>query len=647
MEEKEAAYKLGNRYISIQETEGGYDYSIFDESFRLLDGGVYDDEDMTIRDVLDAITDELKQPVYDRERDTYTHSPLQGNIRPTDIPLEYDYERLMERTEAVGQAEIIQIQSKQAVVSDFRARTEIQYRPDHLGGRSIASLEEKAREMVQEMIDTYGLDAHIEEVILSGSRCRGLEREGSDIDVVVAYSGSEREDDLFGLLHEEMAVIDGALLDINPINTEQTGTLAEYLPRVENYLARKVIELDMEYREPALRLLDKYGYELVAEQGRGQDLTLVRAPGDNECYGFDGWEMIRDYFIDVDKLVRNHDIETLQRRLEGDKSLIPFWVLDEQLCAAIRYKEEHAIVRYPVNRDKETGQERQPKQTVTFTVAECGEFHSHGALHEGIPTLQDAVKLYEKISRESKQNSIPSIGIKIHTQGTSKRDDMQCDVFYGGRIDLEGIKYIPEMSQNKEVAEVLHQFADAYPDALVMGMFPDEQTKENITSAELAAQIDDFARDHDTYGYEDNIPNREANRKLIQTDLETGNTGYMKETLKSIVKYQEGLPEDVDRAKELLRKIEDYKPLAKVEELTEQNYNMIDNVINNTPPKKEGVKEQEKPKKSRIEGHRDYGGRVSMKELLAEKMAIIAERESRAQEAEKVKKTEPCLSGDQ
>ena len=31
----------------------------------------------------------------------------------------------------------------------------------------------------------------------------------------------------------------------------------------------------------------------------------------------------------------------------------------------------------------------------------------------------------------------------------------------------------------------------------------------------------------------------------------------------------------------------EYKPLAKVEELEEVNYNMIDNVLNNMPPKKE------------------------------------------------------------
>ena len=40
------------------------------------------------------------------------------------------------------------------------------------------------------------------------------------------------------------------------------------------------------------------------------------------------------------------------------------------------------------------------------------------------------------------------------------------------------------------------------------------------------------------------------------------------------------------RAKELLDKLAEYKPLAKVEELTEQNYNMIDTVLNNGAEKK-------------------------------------------------------------
>ena len=67
------------------------------------------------------------------------------------------------------------------------------------------------------------------------------------------------------------------------------------------------------------------------------------------------------------------------------------------------------------------------------------------------------------------------------------------------------------------------------------------------------------------------------------------------------------------KAKELLDRLEEYKPLAKVEELTEQNYNQIDNVLNNGAEKKE----QEQSK-----------GRISIKEKLAQGK-LDADRENR------------------
>ena len=76
--------------------------------------------------------------------------------------------------------------------------------------------------------------------------------------------------------------------------------------------------------------------------------------------------------------------------------------------------------------------------------------------------------------------------------------------------------------------------------------------------------------------------------------------------------------------KELLDKLAEYKPLAKVEELTEQNYNMIDNVLNNGAEKKE----QEQIK-----------GRISIKEKLAEKKAVIEQRD-KAERTSPEKETE-------
>ncbi len=59
--ETELAFQIADRYISIREVEGGYDYSIMGEDYRELDGGVYDNPDISIREALNEIVLDLKQ----------------------------------------------------------------------------------------------------------------------------------------------------------------------------------------------------------------------------------------------------------------------------------------------------------------------------------------------------------------------------------------------------------------------------------------------------------------------------------------------------------------------------------------------------------------------------------------------------------
>lgn len=55
---------MADRYISIQEASEGYDYTIYDMSYWKLDGGVYDNPDITIRQALDEIVADLKEPAH-------------------------------------------------------------------------------------------------------------------------------------------------------------------------------------------------------------------------------------------------------------------------------------------------------------------------------------------------------------------------------------------------------------------------------------------------------------------------------------------------------------------------------------------------------------------------------------------------------
>ena len=554
MDMDEAAYKLGDRYISIQRTDEGFDYSIYDETYHLLDGGVLEDPDITIGEVLKQITYELKQPVYDAEHDRYTHTELQGNIRQKDMPEKVDYDDLMEKADEKGQEEIRAVKSEQEIVADFRAKTEELFDPKPLDGMTPATIEEAVREKVIQIAEDYGLDVTVEDVIVSGSRCRGLENAESDLDVVVSYSGSEREDDLFNTLKDEHMYFGKVELDINPINTAETGPLAQYLPGVEKHLEEKA------------------------------------------------------------------------EKMEQDK-----------------------IVAFP--------EKKESKQVVTFTVAESSEFHSFGELHEGIPTLQDAIEVYEKLKHESALNGIPGLGINVHTVGTEKMDDLQWDFMTGNTIDLEGLMYMPEMSQNEEVVEALHQLADKYPEAEIIGRFPDEpeQSQETfghdvqkseqeeaktadgsenpITAEQLAVSLDQFMYDYDLYSYRDAVDDREANISQTKADIESGNVSGITEYLQDIVDQGDGTQEDIAKAKELIDKLAEYKPLAKVEEREEQNYNMIDNVLNNLPQDPEEKKEPAPQREMREAEVKKVRKRVSMKALLPLKKAEVAEREKKPPEA--------------
>ena len=119
--------------------------------------------------------------------------------------------------------------------------------------------------------------------------------------------------------------------------------------------------------------------------------------------------------------------------------------------------------------------------------------------------------------------------------------------------------------------------------------------------------------------------------KMRANDIRSGNVKPLQIFLQTSI--DEGIDEDSERqAKELIAKLAEYKPLAKIEELEEQNYNMIDDRLNNGVEKfnrEEEKKEQaEKPQ-----------ARTSLKERLAAKQTEVAQGKKDSKEQEKSKNT--------
>ena len=385
-----------------------------------------------------------------------------------------------------------------------------------------AEIEETIKCHVQAKIDEYDMDATIIDAVVVGSRCRGLEKESSDLDVVVELSTKEREDDLFNAFNEDGLHIGEVKVDINPITAQRTGTLETYLPQAEEYLES-------------------------IRQEREQELTQqIQTQGEME----------------------KEDVE------------------------------------------------------VTLMVSECGEFHNLGELYENIHTVEEAIAIWKQIPPE-RMHGIPAIGINVHRPGEENYMDDEVDLLSGNRIDLEILEHIPSITSEPKAMEVIAELVAKLPEMEIDGVMSEdmeakvwEKRMPDLTPAEqLAVEIDRFSHDYDIYSYRNTNPNMTESVSEISEMIVQGNTEPITDWLNEVIS-EGALPDEMQRAKVLLEKLAEYKPLAKIEEMEEQNYNMIDNVLNNGAEKAQreaNKKDQEQP-----------AVKVSLKARLAEKRAQVA-----------------------
>ena len=83
-------------------------------------------------------------------------------------------------------------------------------------------------------------EVNIVDLAITGSRGRGTARDDSDLDVIMAYTGTMREDDLFNVLHDPDyedgdIFVDGFTVDVNPVRPEESGTLEQVLKKSDEY----------------------------------------------------------------------------------------------------------------------------------------------------------------------------------------------------------------------------------------------------------------------------------------------------------------------------------------------------------------------------------------------------------------------------
>ena len=258
LNQEELAYRIGDQYFAIQIVTEGYDYSFYDKEYKLMDGGILDDPNISMgQAVQDILVDE-------------------GLDQLERIPVDYD--ELQEKVEEV-EAEILQEARSQGkrvpVISDH---TEAEA---GLNGMSRSENEETVWAIAQAEIIENNLDARIQAVRVYGSRIRdGLYKEDSDVDVVIAYEGTVREDDLCSALNEAGYKVGNMRVDMNPIRPDKTGSLEDFLEKSERYLDEKTEQMKArgEYKPLAkVEELEEANYNMI-------DNVLNNMPPKKEPY---------------------------------------------------------------------------------------------------------------------------------------------------------------------------------------------------------------------------------------------------------------------------------------------------------------------------------------------------------------------------
>lgn len=95
---------------------------------------------------------------------------------------------------------------------------------------------------IKRIFKENGIKSNIIGIEIIGSRRWGYHKDTSDIDVLVEFDGDYREDTIFNILHEHPIYIEGILVDINPINANETISLEEHIKKDDEYSKEKLLE---------------------------------------------------------------------------------------------------------------------------------------------------------------------------------------------------------------------------------------------------------------------------------------------------------------------------------------------------------------------------------------------------------------------
>lgn len=501
-EPDELAYKIDDNYFAIHTTEGGYDYTIYDEKYRELDGGVYDDDTLPITKVIQNLLEEEGLSIED------------ANI--------IDYEELMADVEEVQEEQMQWIQLEKncpaSIFEGFHREEALQT----CEGIAMQFIRSKGYLTVQATEEGYFYifyDSNLHEINSNNYDVPNVSVQKATYEILKSESMEDmecvkvdyKEFEAMTIQHSKDLLQAGELRATSEIGRDEAAL---------NGLSRAEVEWDVLYH--AQSILEEMGLEneveLLAARVHGsrsreelyrndsdldvvlsyrgniredsffnelnangmvmagikvdinpiaeeritlaeyikesdayldqQEIKKLAVDLDNFSYDYDSYEYkdnVENREEQVEKIIENisnNDIEGFKEWLTtvSEESDIDSEIITARslLTRLENIEKNHMVI-------KDTEQ-----NTITFYVAECMEFPSLGESHENL-TLDEALKIYESIPAE-RMSAIKGIGFDL--QDGSDYEG-KYGLMYLGRVDRENVEMIQHYKENPSIQKAL------------------------------------------------------------------------------------------------------------------------------------------------------------------------------------------------
>ncbi len=409
-EDLERAYKLPDEkgYLYIQEySEGGYDYTFYDKNYKDLDGGVYDDPDISMDDTVAELL-KSEYGISADECEAIDPDDLYDRVERAEYFSEENYQALSDLMN--GEQDKIAFTNKFGYVAvekyeDGYDYTILDQDYKEIGGNTYLYPEATMEEVIGWIFKEEGI---------GNLECKPMSHEELKNSVLKAA--------LDRLSEETLTLTSQISMREESLNGQSRHDIEE------SVLCHAQAEIDEMGLEGEVKLLAARVFGSRAREGLYKEDSDV--------------DVVLSYSGDIRE-------DTFFNILNESGMQIAGLPID---INPISLEKTGNLREYMKNAEEYLDSKMEEKEaTISFYVAECMEFPVMGEYHSDLSSVQEALKVYESIPSE-RMNGGKGIGFDLQDGSIY---DGEYPMMSHGRIDIENINMIEHYRNSPLVQQAI------------------------------------------------------------------------------------------------------------------------------------------------------------------------------------------------